>query len=120
MTTTSRIATAATALAIGAVAVTGTAIAAPEASAAVPSGNFTLRTTTVGIVSVPSNATIRGNTLTVTTPVRQVYRLHPTRSGAWFQTGSVKYTLVKRGKSLSGPATVGPVTIGDVRMTPRR
>ena len=120
MTTTNRIRKAATALAVGTVAVTGTAITAPEASAAVPSGQYTLRTTTIGITSVPSKATIRGNTLVMTTPVRQVHRLHPTRSGAWFQSGAVRYTLVKRGKSLSGPATVGPVTIGDVRMMPRR
>lgn len=117
-----RIRVAAAGLAVGAVALTGTAISGGgEAAAKVPSRNYTWYGNSFGTPS-KAPATVRGNTLIVYAPAgKQFYQLHQTRSGGYFDALGTRYVLHKRARGvLSGPAQWGALTIGNNKLVPRR
>ncbi|MGB3604378.1 MAG: hypothetical protein WBA38_12615 [Gordonia sp. (in: high G+C Gram-positive bacteria)] len=116
-----RIITALTALFVAVAGLAGTTATAPEASARVASGTYTYTTVSFGVPS-KSRAVIRGNSLTVYAPAGvQRYRLHQTRSGAFYDVMGTRYVLhKKRGGSYSGPTHWGPAVIGHSILVPRR
>ncbi|WFN93864.1 hypothetical protein [Gordonia sihwensis] len=116
-----RIITAFTGLFVAVAALAGTAATAPEASARVASGSYTYTTVSFGVPS-KSRAVIRGSSLTVYAPAGvQRYRLHQTRSGAFYDVMGTRYVLRKqRGGVYSGPTQWGPVVIGHSTLVPRR
>ncbi|GAA3043003.1 hypothetical protein GCM10010528_23280 [Gordonia defluvii] len=116
-----RIRAAAAGLAVGAVALTGTAISGGEAAAKVPSRNYTWYGNSLGTPS-QAPATVRGNTLIIYAPgSKQFYRIVPTRSGGYFDAMGTRYILHKRARGvLSGPAQWGGLVIGNNKLVPRR
>lgn len=97
------------------------ALTAAPAQAKVDGGVYTVRTTNVGVTSLPSKAVVRGNVLTTYTPAGTArLRLHPTRYGAYADQGITRYTFTKRnGKLYSGKIMVGPIQTGTIELRKR-
>lgn len=110
------------ALFVAIAALAGTTATAPEASARVASGSYSYTITTFGVQS-KNHAVIRGNTIAVRPPAGgiQRYRLHQTKSGAFYDVMGTRYVLhKKRGGLYSGPTQWGSVVIGHSTLVPRR
>ncbi|MEP9391124.1 hypothetical protein ABLE94_02545 [Gordonia sp. VNK1] len=111
-----RIATSLTAAAITAAAVGGTVAAAPEANANVPSGRYTMWDN-----GKSAPATIRGGVIAIHNPGGTLrYSVHSTRSGGYADIGASRYVFNRHGRSYSGPIMLGPLTIGQTKLVPRR
>ncbi|MFM9378583.1 hypothetical protein [Gordonia sp. VNK21] len=103
-------------------ALAGSTAIAPEASARVASGTYSYTITTFGVQS-KNHAVIRGNVVSVRPPAGGVqrYRLHQTKSGAYYDVMGTRYVLRKqRGGVYSGPTHWGPAVIGHSTLVPRR
>lgn len=87
-------------------------LAAPQASANVPSGKYTMID---GARSGP--VTLRGNTLTI--PGLGNVPFHQTPQGGYASVGAVSYVFDKHGNSYSGPIRFGPFTLGTTKLIPR-
>ena len=121
-----RIAVATAAAALG---LTGAAMNAPEASAAIHGGNYRIVTTVGGAHGAAGFATVRGNTLTVygngVSDGR--YRIHQTRAGGyvddlrWWNVvaPTTRWNFVQQGGGYFGGSYIAGIRTGSIRLIPR-
>ncbi|GAA4658949.1 hypothetical protein [Gordonia humi] len=97
------------------------ALTAAPAQAKIDSGIYTIRSTNVGITSLPGKAVVRGNVLTTYSGAGTTrLRLHPTPRGAYADQGITRYTFTKRnGRLYSGKIMVGPIQTGTIELRKR-
>ncbi len=96
------------------------ALTAAPAQAKVDSGVYTVRSTNIGITSLPGKAVVRGNTLRFLGPGSTTLRLHPTPRGAYADYGIVRYEFTKRsGQLYSGRIMAGPIQTGAISLRKR-
>ncbi|ANI91220.1 hypothetical protein [Dietzia timorensis] len=94
------------------------ALAAAPAGAKVDSGTYTIRSTNVGITSLPGKAVVSGNKLIM--PGAPALVLHSTPRGAYADFGVTRYTFTKRnGQLYSGKIMVGPIQTGTITLRKR-
>lgn len=93
------------------------ALTAAPAQAKVDSGVYTIRSTNIGIQSLPGKAVVRGNRLI--TPNAPALVLHQTRNGAYADYGIVRYTFTKRGHGYSGKILTAGIQTGTITLRKR-
>ncbi|MFT3899052.1 MAG: hypothetical protein QM728_02245 [Gordonia sp. (in: high G+C Gram-positive bacteria)] len=111
---------------IGAAAVAGTVLAAPEAQARIAPGRYTYTTVTItefGTAPMTGPATIRGNVMDTVgafgIPVR--YRIRPTASGGVIDAAGSRFILDRKTRGrYSGPVLRNGRLVGRNTLVPLR
>lgn len=108
-----------TAIAISALAGTlsVSALAAGEASASVNSGRYLMAGQGVGLIASKTIVTVQGNRLKA--PGAPDLILHPTRNGAYADSGITRYTFIRKGNGYVGHIVVGPVQVATYQLIRR-
>ncbi|MDJ0454095.1 hypothetical protein [Gordonia amicalis] len=93
------------------------ALTAAPAQAKVDSGVYTVRSTNLGITSLPGKAVVRSNRLII--PGAPSLVLHPTPRGAYSDFGIVRYTFTKRSNGYSGKILTAGIQTGTITLNER-